>query len=56
MSTYSSDEDDVTAINDAFGLSKLPVSKKLRTQEAQDKLVPQAAPHVLAEVRPLHSS
>jgi pre-mRNA-processing factor 17 len=43
---YSSDED--TTINDAFGLSKLPVSKKPRT--VQDKLAFQAAPHVLAEV------
>lgn len=42
---YSSDED--TTINDAFGLSKLPVSKKPRT--VQDKLASQAAPHVLAE-------
>jgi pre-mRNA-processing factor 17 len=46
MSTaYSSDED---TINDAFGLSKLPATKKPRT--VQDKLVSQAAPHVLAEV------
>jgi len=48
MSVYSSDDD---ATNDAFGLSKLPANKKLRTQ-LQNKLVSQAAPHVLAEVRP----
>lgn len=42
---YSSDED---TIHDAFGLSKLPVSKKPRTFE--EKIVSQAAPHVLAEV------
>jgi hypothetical protein len=42
---YSSDED---TMNDAFGLSNLPISKKPRT--VQEKLVSQAAPHVLAEV------
>jgi pre-mRNA-processing factor 17 len=55
MSAYSDDDDDATTINDAFGLSKLPASKKHRTYQLQDKLISQAAPHVLAEVRPLHS-
>jgi pre-mRNA-processing factor 17 len=52
MSAYSSDEDNVTTINDAFGLSNLPASKKPRTEQSQDKQIFQAAPHVLAEVRP----
>lgn len=56
MSTYSSDEDNVTTIHDAFGLSKLPASKKPCTQDSKDKLISQAAPHVLAEVRSLQSS
>lgn len=50
MPAYSSDEDNV--INDAFGLSNLPASKKPRTEQSQDKQIAQAAPHVLAEVRP----
>lgn len=42
---YSSDEE---TLNDAFGLAKIPTSKKPRTD--QDRLASQAAPHVLAEV------
>ncbi|KAH7883868.1 pre-mRNA splicing factor [Phlebopus sp. FC_14] len=44
---YSSDEDDVNP-SDAFGLSNLPVNKKIRT-ESDQKITADAAPHVLAE-------
>jgi len=48
---YSSDEDGDTIQTDAFGISDLPVAKKVRTDVSGQKIVPDAAPHVLAEVR-----
>ena len=51
---YSSDEDNGPAspTNDAFGLSNIPASKKMRVDEASSSLQTiQAAPDVLAEVR-----
>lgn len=50
---YSSDEDEGTSMsnNDAFGISNLPTAKKIRIDEPELLLKPQAAPHVLAEVR-----
>jgi pre-mRNA-processing factor 17 len=52
---YSSDEDsDSSSLkNDAFGLHNLPISKKIRVEAPESSLQPQAAPHVLAEVRHL---
>ena len=52
---YSSDEDDgpSSPTNDAFGLSHIPTAKKVRVDEHGASLKPQAAPHVLAEVRAL---
>ena len=49
---YSSDEDDGphSATNDAFGLTSIPVAKKLRVDEPSTSLVPTSAPDVLAEV------
>ena len=49
---YSSDEDDGPhpATNDAFGLTSIPVAKKLRVDEPSTSLVPTSAPDVLAEV------
>ncbi|KAH7915134.1 pre-mRNA splicing factor [Hygrophoropsis aurantiaca] len=44
---YSSDEDDIAIAKDAFGISKLPTSKKIRTEEPV--LAPTPAPRVLAE-------
>lgn len=50
---YSSDEDGgpSSPTNDAFGLSHIPTTKKMRVDEPEVSLKPQAAPHVLAEVR-----
>jgi pre-mRNA-processing factor 17 len=45
---YSSDEDVPT--DDVFGLSKLPASKRPRTDEVPLPLATEAAPHVLSEV------
>ncbi|KAI6133313.1 pre-mRNA splicing factor [Pisolithus croceorrhizus] len=45
---YSSDEDDV-ATNDAFGISNLPLTRRSRADEAEQKIVADAAPHVLSE-------
>lgn len=50
ISGYHSDsdnEDGASASTDVFGLSKIQSVKKQRTEEA---VVPEAAPHVLAEV------
>jgi pre-mRNA-processing factor 17 len=47
---YSSDED--VPVDDVFGLSKLPATKKPRVDEAPAPVVTEAAPHVLSEVRP----
>jgi len=49
---YSSEEDNGSSspTNDTFGLSRLPTTKKIRVEEPQSLLQPQAAPHVLAEV------
>lgn len=55
---YSSDEDNgpVTSMNDAFGLSILPASKKPRVEQpSSSRMVVEAAPHVLAEVSSLRS-
>jgi pre-mRNA-processing factor 17 len=46
---YSSDEDVPT--DDAFGLAKLPTTKKPRTEPDQPTTITAAAPHVLSEVR-----
>ncbi|KAI6005105.1 pre-mRNA splicing factor [Pisolithus orientalis] len=51
---YSSDED-VAVTNDAFGISSLPLADKARADEAEQKIVADAAPHVLAE-DPLHQT
>lgn len=52
---YSSDDDKIaeSVAKDAFGISSLPSNKRPRVEETtQPKtLVPEAAPHVLAEVR-----
>ena len=51
---YSSDEDDGPAVQggDVFGLGNIPAAKKMRVDEPMSvQLKPQAAPHVLAEVR-----
>lgn len=49
---YSSDEDNgpSSPTRDVFGLSNIPAAKKMRVDEAGPSLIPQAAPHVLAEV------
>lgn len=49
---YSSDEDDAKLqVNDVFGLSAVPSTKKVRLDEpAQPKITANAAPDVLAEV------
>lgn len=51
---YSSDEDGPSSpTTDAFGLSNILTAKKIRVDEQDVSLKPQAAPHVLAEVRTL---
>jgi len=51
--SYSSGEDEDPAIHakDAFSLSSIPTLKKLRTEDYAPQTLPNAAPHVLAEVR-----
>lgn len=48
---YSSDEDNgpSSPTNDAFGISQIPIAKRMRVDEPESSLKPQAAPHVLAE-------
>ncbi len=55
LAGYSSDEDDGPSSNsnDTFGLSSIPVTKRLRVEEPASGLIVTAAPDVLAEVRSL---
>ncbi|KIM52843.1 hypothetical protein SCLCIDRAFT_32310 [Scleroderma citrinum Foug A] len=52
---FSSDEDGDTIQTDTFGISNLPVTKKVRTDVSGQKIVADATPHVLAE-DPLHQT
>ena len=50
---YSSDDDNgpSSPSGDFFGLSNIPIAKKIRVEEPETSLKPQPAPHVLlAEV------
>ncbi|PSR80708.1 hypothetical protein PHLCEN_2v6624 [Hermanssonia centrifuga] len=57
LAGYSSDEDDGPSSNsnDTFGLSSIPVTKRLRVEEPPSGLIVTAAPDVLAE-DPLHQT
>lgn len=52
---YSSDDDQLAeaVAKDTFGITSLPSNKRLRVEEATQPqtVAPDAAPHVLAEVR-----
>ncbi|EEB90443.1 hypothetical protein MPER_11350, partial [Moniliophthora perniciosa FA553] len=54
---YSSGEDEDVNPTDVFGLSSIPVAKKIRTEESSMSapVLTEAAPHVLAE-DPLHQT
>ena len=49
---YSSDEEDFSSTNDAFGISSLPAPKRSRVGEQESVKLDRAdaAPHVLSEV------